>query len=199
MWYVLAISLAFYTGLTATDMITQWKILFGVAFGTVGLFTSALFGYIRIDLKSRIRLLDLSVMSLLAFVLIVCVNFIVNFGASVSKFAVTWDVATAFVVCMAVFEEMFFRLFLLPLFTRTWLILPKKYGGEFIGVLIVSGGGSIFHFGVYGLDPLALLIVGGGWLVLNYVILYVRRISVTMNAHALNNLLSVISWAVFRI
>lgn len=198
MWHVTAVVLTLYIGLVTVDLAVKVKVLFGVAMGTVGLFSGVFLGYISLDLQRKLSIIDWLGGSLLGATAILLINFTVNFGASVFRFAVTWDVALAFVVSMAVFEEDFFRPFLLPLFTKTFRVLPGAFG-EFVGVMIVSAIGAIFHFGVYALDPVALLVVFGAWMVLNYLVLFMKRISVTMTSHALINALSMITFAVIGI
>jgi membrane protease YdiL (CAAX protease family) len=199
-WLLLATTLTLYI-FTFGAVDVQVKTFFGVVLGWVGFTGGLACGYIRIDFRASIKLWDFLGYTLLGAMMILLTNFAVNFGAASLKFAVTWDVAACFVICMAVFEEMFFRGFWLQILDKTIPIFPRKYGAlnQFFAVSVAAGLWAIFHFAIYGLDPLSVVVVFGAGLILNYILLYVKRISVTMTSHAFINLLSELSFMLVKI
>ena len=88
-----------------------------------------------------------------------------------------------FGVLIAVAETMFFQGFLLP-----WLMRLTRI--SILAVLLCAGAATAFHFNVYGLNTSALLIVFGGFTVLNFATLQTRRLTSAMVGHSLINLLS---------
>ena len=199
-WMLLATTLTLYVFTFGTPDV-QVKMLFGVVLGWVGFLGGLVFGCIRIDLNSKVPVLEFVGYAGLGALMILFTNFAVSFGASALKFAVTWDVAVTFVVSMAVFEELFFRGLWLQIIDKTVPVFPRRYGAinQFLAVTVAAGLWAIFHFAVYGLDPASMIIVFGAGLILNYILLYVKRISITMTSHGLINLLSAVSFALVKI
>ena len=88
-----------------------------------------------------------------------------------------------FGVLIAVAETVFFQGFLLP-----WLMRLTRI--SILAVLLCAGAATAFHLNVYGGDPSALLIVFGGFAILNFATLQTRRLTSAMVGHSLINLLS---------
>jgi len=91
--------------------------------------------------------------------------------------------AKMFGVLIAVAETMFFQGFLLPWLQRLTRI-------SILAVLLCAGAATAFHFNVYSTSPSALLIVFGGFTILNFATLQTRRLTSAMVGHSLINLLS---------
>ena len=88
-----------------------------------------------------------------------------------------------FGVLIAVAETMFFQGFLLP-----WLHRLTRI--SILAVLLCAGAATAFHFNVYHLNMNALLIVFGGFTVLNFATLQTQRLTPAMLSHASINFLS---------
>lgn len=136
--------------------------------------------------------------------------FIIVFGAimtvqigvvaslSHAPFNVTYDVMALKVygVLIAIAEEMLFRGVILPWFTN---ITPL---GIYIGIPLSAGSWTIFHFAVYGTNPVALIMVFMVGIVLGAIASMNPRVQtststkannrlwVFMSAHALVNLIA---------
>jgi len=88
-----------------------------------------------------------------------------------------------FGVLIAVAETMFFQGFLLP-----WLHRLTRI--SILAVLLCAGAASAFHLNVYGLNPSAMLIVFGAFVVLNFATLQTQRLTPAMLGHSAINFLS---------
>lgn len=88
-----------------------------------------------------------------------------------------------FGVLIAVAETVFFQGFLLPWLQRLTRI-------SILAVLLCAGAATAFHINIYGTSPSALLIVFGGFAVLNFATLQTQRLTPSMLGHSLINLLS---------
>lgn len=196
--WVLAISLVLYIAFTSSDVELKVKCLLGTVLSVAGVVGCFSFGYVRLDVKAPVRWGGWLLWVLLCCMVIVFINIFSSVGAAVFRMAASWDIALAFIVSIAVFEDTFFRPFLLMWFKRM-RFLPWRWMDELVSVGACSGAWTLFHFGVYGGDPLALLVVFSSGILLNYVVLYVKQISVTMSAHALINFLSMVTFALVMV
>ena len=89
-----------------------------------------------------------------------------------------------FGVLIAVAETMFFQGFLLP-----WLMRLTRI--SILAVLLCATAATAFHFNVYPFSNLnALLIVFGGFTVLNFATLQTRRLTPAVLGHSLINFLA---------
>ncbi|MGB9672408.1 MAG: CPBP family intramembrane glutamic endopeptidase [Candidatus Norongarragalinales archaeon] len=88
-----------------------------------------------------------------------------------------------FGVLIAVAETVFFQGFLLPWLTRLTHI-------NILAVLLCAGAAAAFHFNVYGLNTSALLIVFGGFAVLNFATIQTQRLTPAMLGHSAINFLA---------
>jgi len=88
-----------------------------------------------------------------------------------------------FGVLISVAETMFFQGFLLP-----WLMRLTRI--SILAVLLCATAATAFHFNVYKGDFSALLIVFGGFVVLNFATLQTRRLTPAVLGHSLINFLA---------
>jgi hypothetical protein len=88
-----------------------------------------------------------------------------------------------FGVLIAVAETMFFQGFLLPWLQRLTRI-------SILAVLLCAGAATAFHLNVYGTSTSALLIVFGGFAVLNFATLQTQRLTPAMLGHSAINFLA---------
>lgn len=95
--------------------------------------------------------------------------------------------STLFIMLMGIAEEAFFRGFLLGFVNRLT-------GSSLIAMVLSSFVGMVYHAAVYGTVTTNMVIVFGSFFVLGFCyVLSGYRLSVTMSAHALINLMS--SWS----
>ena len=88
-----------------------------------------------------------------------------------------------FGVLIAVAETMFFQGFLLPWLQRLTRI-------SILAVVLSALAATAFHFNVYKLDVSALLIVFGGFAMLNFATLQTQRLTPAMLGHSIINFLA---------
>ena len=88
-----------------------------------------------------------------------------------------------FGILIAVAETMFFQGFLLP-----WLHRLTRI--SILAVLLCAGAATAFHFNVYHLNMNALLIVFGGFAMLNFATLQTQRLTPAALSHSAINFLS---------
>jgi len=88
-----------------------------------------------------------------------------------------------FAVLIAISEETFFRLFLLP-----WLYRLTRIA--LLAVFLCASLFAIFHLKMYGGDTKALIIVLGGGVILSYATLETRRLTPATLGHCLINFLA---------
>ena len=85
-----------------------------------------------------------------------------------------------FGVLIAVAETMFFQGFLLPWLQRLTRI-------TILAVLLCAGAATAFHMNVYGLNTSTLLIVFGGFTILNFATMQTQRLTPAMLGHSIIN------------
>ena len=88
-----------------------------------------------------------------------------------------------FGVLIAVAETMFFQGFLLPWLQRLTRI-------DILAVVLCAVAATAFHMNVYGLNSTALVIVFGGFAVLNFATLQTQRLTPAMLGHSIINFLA---------
>lgn len=186
MWFATTLLLALYMAFTFPN-IALYGVL-AVSLSIAGLVMSMFLGLVQLDLSMPRRLVEWFVWVLLSIVFILLTNVFVNFGDLPIRYNVSFEATFVFVIVMAIFEEVFWRQWLLP-----WL---QRMTGTAASIVVTSGIWSVFHFSVYGMQPEALFIVFLSGLILNYVIISFRRISVTMTAHAAINALSMLPFMI---
>ena len=104
-----------------------------------------------------------------------------------TPFNVTYNVMDLKVygILIAIAEEIFFRGFLLP-----WLSTMGYPLGQYIGVPASAGAWTLFHLGVYGTQPQALILVLMVGIILGFIAWYKKRLWIFMGAHALVNFMA---------
>lgn len=136
---------------------------------------------------SRKEFFDGLIWFLICFSLIVTLHVGVTAGLRHAPFGVSLTLLDLKIygILIAIAEEICFRGFLLP----WWSTMTRGFG-PYLAVPISAGAWAIFHFGVYGTDPLALMLVLMVGVILGFVAWFKNRLWILMGAHALVNFIA---------
>jgi len=145
----------------------------------VGLTLAALFRTISFDLSiSKKEFSQIFTWTFACLGAVLAINFVTP-RLSLAEFN-----PKMFGVLMSVAETMFFQGFLLP-----WLMRLTRI--SILAVLLCATAATAFHFNVYPFSNLnALLIVFGGFAILNFATLQTQRLTPAMLGHSAINFLS---------
>jgi len=178
---VLALTIFLYSATWPGELATH--ALFVSVLGVAGMVMSFLIGGFRRDKEiDRVEQGQIISYTALGLGVIFAANMMVSMVPKVGSISVVDE--KLFLILIAIMEEQFFRGFLATFFYQR--------GGMLVGVLGSAAIFTVYHFAVYGSNPAALAVVFVAGCVLAWIDLRAQRVTPSMIAHILNNMLVVV-------
>lgn len=134
-------------------------------------------------------IVNITIYSGLTLMITSIIQFVIAFFIEAQKFNVTLVEIYIFYAMSGIAEEFFFRYFfyqtILALIKRTSKILAPHISIIFAGIIF-----GLFHYGVYGQQPLLMLSVTLGGIVLGYSYILSGTLIVPIISHVANNMIA---------